>query len=134
MIEKNGIPAKLSPGEEAFVSVPLTGCICRNGHEPDESGFVYTSPSCLIHGLHWEQEAQGMDSSKRAQVMRPAAEERKPLSRYQHRLICGRCQQGRHGKCSGHRTLATGGYGQCECACRVEQTDRDRRQPGRMHA
>ncbi len=24
-------------------------CICRNNHEPDEHGFIYLSPSCLVH-------------------------------------------------------------------------------------
>jgi len=29
------------------------GCICTNSHEPDENGFVFSSPSCLIHGPKW---------------------------------------------------------------------------------
>ena len=48
-----------------FVPAPLTGCICRDNHQPDESGFIYTSPSCLIHGPHCKQEVQGLDRDRR---------------------------------------------------------------------
>ncbi len=29
----------------------LADCICRNGHQPDAEGLIYTSPSCEVHGL-----------------------------------------------------------------------------------
>jgi hypothetical protein len=26
------------------------GCICPNGHQADEYGYIVTSPSCQLHG------------------------------------------------------------------------------------
>jgi hypothetical protein len=29
-----------------------TSCICRNNCEPDENGFIYISPNCIVHKPH----------------------------------------------------------------------------------
>jgi len=50
---------ELGGGTERLVDEPeaqrYQGCICTNGHQPDENGNIYTAPSCELHGLrnHW---------------------------------------------------------------------------------
>ena len=46
--------------------VAQRGCICSNGHEPDENGLIFTSVSCVLHGCRtqWPFKSQLNISSR----------------------------------------------------------------------
>lgn len=39
-----------SIGDSHFEPVVKRGCICRNGGQPDEHGYIAYSPSCMVPG------------------------------------------------------------------------------------
>lgn len=49
MIELDGGDQRVLPPDE--LPIVKQQCVCRNGHQPDENGFVYVSPSCMAHGI-----------------------------------------------------------------------------------
>jgi len=56
MLELDGLgqrivsPDELAEMHEQDAPAVKRGCICPNGHKPDESGLIFTSPSCELHG------------------------------------------------------------------------------------